>query len=61
MTYDEYVTWISHSNEYWQGFTAWWNNLSRLDNPFNRNTKEWLEWDQGWEKAIEQREILRND
>ena len=44
-----------------QGLGAWWDNMSRLDNPYDRNSQEWLDWDNGWEFGIEQREILRED
>ena len=51
MTYDEYVTWISHSNEYWQGYNAYSNNMSRLDNAYDKSTTEHGDWDDGWAEA----------
>mgnify|MGYP006302028093 CR=1 FL=1 len=45
MTYD------NTSSAYWEGYNAYRNNMSRLDNFYDSDTHEYEEWNKGWHDA----------
>ena len=45
------MTFDNTSGPYWEGYNAYRNNMSRLDNFYNSGTNEWDEWNKGWNDA----------
>lgn len=41
------------SDEFWQGYSAYQNNMSRLDNAYDRDSQEHIDWDEGWWQAAQ--------
>ena len=38
----------TYPNAYIEGFNAYWDGLSFLDNPYNSGTIEYEDWRKGW-------------
>lgn len=49
---DEYTNMKDRSSkEFDEGFEAWLDIKSRISNPYEKYSFEWVEWDQGWNEA----------
>lgn len=43
---------VNYSDEAWEeGYNAYWSDLNKEDNPYEEYSREFYEWEEGWESA----------